>query len=354
MRTKNVHLLVTNSQDTDEQTYELQDFPTATKSDEMKIHDFLNIATFPVNRAVEDRAKKAVVRLVQPMHKHSEVDILIYTGETTNTPAFFKKGAMYVLDGNTRQYCWNKHINGQVVSTKTTKIPIPNKVNVRYYELDDPYAAISLYRTIDSMEAVETKGNVLTGAFRAKNLLERFTSTKLKRGQIAGAMMIAAPFGPKQETVVPGIKDLYDQTEHLKEALVLFDKNDIPGKGHFHVQPTMGMAMLAGQAMEFDNRWLAAIEELRDINLKTLRLKPHTFSHPAIEMLALGNVENVVGVHNALPYDIGMGQAPTVVKNYLAYCWKCYIDDVKNISTDYYKDMVNAYPKLVNEVNDLE
>lgn len=350
MSSTNVHPLVIED-DTDEQTYELQDFPTATKSELMPIKDFLSIATFPVNREVEDRAKKAVVRLVQPMHKHSEVDILIYTGETTNKPAFFKKGAMYVLDGNTRQYCWSKHLNGQVVSPRTTKIPVPKNVNVRYYELDDPYAAISLYRTIDSMEAVETKGNLLTGAFRSKNLLEKFTNTKLKRGQMATAMMVAAPFGPKQELVVPGIKDLFDQTEHLKEALVLFDKNDVPGKGHFHVQPTMGMAMLAGQAMGFDNRWLAAIEELRAINLKTLRMEEPEFSHPAIRMLALGNVHNMVNVHNAMPYDIGMGQAPMIVKNYLAYCWKCFIDDVKDPSFDYDK-MINAYPKLVNEVND--
>lgn len=332
-------------------TFELTDFPMATEVKTMKLDEFLKVATFPINRDVESRAKKAVTRLTKAMHKHAEVDLLHYTGPTTTTPAFFKNGSTYVLDGNTRQHCWRKHyLEGQLVNTKTTTIPVPKQVAVRTYEISDPYEAMALYYIIDSVDAVETKADKITGAFRAKNLLDRFKNPKLKRGAIGTALNVGCPYGGKSLMQTPGVKDLLDQVGILTEPLVQMDKLDAPGKGHFHVQPATGMALLAGVKMDCSQEWLQAVEELADIDLKLVGYEDREYSHPAIEALVKGNVGNPVGVHNAMPYDIGYGQNPAVVLNYLAYCWNALIND-REIPEDITEtDIANAYYELWADV----
>ena len=102
-------------------TFELQKFPMPKEgTSSIKVDEFLTYPNFPIQREIENRAKKAVVRLSTAMHKHAEVDLLHYTGPTTSTPAFFQHDATYVLDGNTRQYCWKKHYTDkQIVNSKT-------------------------------------------------------------------------------------------------------------------------------------------------------------------------------------------------------------------------------------------
>ena len=335
----------------EEKTFELTDFPMATEVKTMRLDEFLKVPTFPINRDVESRAKKAVTRLTNPMHKHAEVDLLHYTGPTTTVPAFFKTGSTYVLDGNTRQHCWRKHYaEGQIVNNKTTVIPVPKEVAVRTYEINDPYEACALYYIIDSVDAVETKADKITGAFRAKNLLDRFKNPKLKKGTIGTALNVGCPYGGKSLMQTPKVKDLLDQVGVLTDPLIQMDKLDAPGKGHFHVQPATGMALLAGIKMDCSQEWLQAVEELADVDLKLVNYENREYSHPVIKALIDGNVNNPVGVHNALPYDIGHGQNPAIVLNYLAYCWNCYINDKDLPETISESDISNAYYELWADV----
>jgi hypothetical protein len=328
-------------------TFELTDFPMASEVTTMSLDNFLKVATFPINRDVEHRAKKAVTRLTKAMHKHAEIDLLYYTGPTTTTPAFFKQGSTYVLDGNTRQHIWRKHYQeGQVVNSNTTNIPVPKNVAVRTYEINDPYEACSLYYIIDSVDAVETKADKITGAFRAKNLLERFKNPKLKRGTIGTALNVSCPYGGKSLMQTPGVKDLLDQVGILEEPLIQMDKLNAPGNGHFHVQPATGMAILAGIKMECSQAWIQAVEELADADIRLFGYEDKEYSHSAIEALLRGNVQNPVGVHNALPYDIGHGQNPAIVLNYLAYCWNALIKDEEVSESVSEADIANAYYEL--------
>jgi len=328
-------------------TYVKENFPMPANSTKMSLDDFLKIPTFPINRDVEARAKKAVTRLTKAMPKHAEVDVLRYTGKTTTKPAFFKHGQEYVLDGNTRKRVWKKHYSeGQVVNTKVQSIPVPNEVHVNTYEIDDPYQAMALYYIIDSVDAVETKADKITGAFRAKNLLQRFANTKLKKGSIGGALNVGCPYGGKSLMQTPGVKDLHDQVEMLEDTLVHMDKLNAPGRGHFHVQPATGMALLAGVAMDCSDEWLSIVEQLSSVDLKLFYYTEQKFSSKAVEALVRGNLENTVGVHNALPYDIGYGQNPALVSNYLAYCWNCIIKG-EEIAEDITENTIaNAYYEL--------
>jgi hypothetical protein len=332
-----------------EETCVVEDFPMSSDGTIWPIDNFLDVPTFPVNRKVEIRAKKQAPLLTKKMHKHSEVDILHYTGKTTNEPAYFKQGSYYVLDGNTRQYCWKRHYReGQVVDKGTTVIPVPRNVNVRIYTMDSAQDAVDLYYTIDSPDAVETKGDKLTGAFRAEQLLDKFRNKKLQKGQIAGAMMIAAPFGPKQQFATPDVDDIFSQTKVLRDGLVEMDKADA-FTGHFHVQPTIGMALLAGHIMDYSDKWISAIECLTKINVnETESLNEDDFEHLALYYLAKGNGENLIAEKDALPYKTGIGQKPFVVKNYLAYMWMMFINEDENISLDYDRHMRNAYSDMLH------
>jgi hypothetical protein len=331
----------------EEKTFALTDFPMPKEGTTMKLEQFLKVPTFPINRDVEHRAKKAVTRLTKAMHKHAEVDLLLYTGPTTSTPAFFKNGSTYVLDGNTRQHIWKKHyLEGQVVNTNVTEVPVPKEVAVRTYEINDPYEACSLYYIIDSVDAVETKADKITGAFRAKNLLDRFKNPKLKRGTIGTALNVGCPYGGKSLMQTPGVKDLHDQVDKLADALVHMDKLNAPGNGHFHVQPATGIAILAGLAMDCSDEWLATVDELSSVDLKLWNYEEQKFSSKSVEALLRGNVENPVCVHNALPYDIGYGQNPAVVLNYLAYCWNCIIKGEEVVEDITEETIANAYYEL--------
>ena len=334
-------------EDEEVNTYVKQDFPMPTENKLITLEDFLRRPTFPINREVEFRAKKAAERLSSAMHKHAEVDLLHYTGPTTSQPAFFRRDETYVLDGNTRQYVWKKHyIDNQIVNTNFKQIPVPSQVLSRVYTVDDPYLACKLYSIIDSPEALETKNHKITGAFRAKNLLDRLKNHRLKKGHIGGALKIAVPYGGKSLMQTPGIKDLFDQVDIVKEVLVNMDKLDAPGNGHFHVQAATGMAILAGVAMDCNDEWLGVINELATTKIKLYGYEDNKFSSSAVEALVKGNVQNVVGVHNALPYDIGYGQNPAIVQNYLAFCWNCIINGTEVPEDITESTIANAYYML--------
>lgn len=328
----------------EEQTFELTDFPMPSESKKLDLKQFLKVPTFPINRDVEHRAKKAVTRLTKAMHKHAEVDLLHYTGPTTSTPAFFQHGSTYVLDGNTRQHIWKKHYSDkQVVNTKVKSIPVPSQVAVRTYEISDPYEACALYYIIDSVDAVETKADKITGAFRAKNLLNTFKNPKLKKGAIGTALDVGCPYGGRSLMQTPGVNDIHDQVDRLSDALTHMDKLDAPGHGHFHVQPATGVAIMAGLAMDCSDEWLAVVDELSNTDLKLWGYEDKQYSSKAVEALIRGNVENPVGVHNALPYDIGYGQNRGLTLNYLAHCWDCIINN-KEIEQDIKESTIaNAY-----------
>lgn len=335
----------------EEPTFELTDFPMPSESTTIDLKEFLKVPTFPINRDVEHRAKKAVTRLTKAMHKHAEVDLLHYTGPTTSKPAFFKNGSTYVLDGNTRQHIWKKHYSDeQVVNTNVKLIPVPKAVAVRTYEISDPYEACSLYYIIDSVDAVETKADKITGAFRAKNLLDRFKNSKLKRGSIGTALNIGCPYGGKSMFQTPGVKDLHDQVDKLADALVLMDKLDAPGNGHFHVQPATGVAILAGLAMDCSDEWIETVDELASTDIKLYGYEDSNFSSSAVDALVKGNVQNPVGAHNALPYDIGYGQNRAVVLNYLAYCWNCIIKGEEVVEDITEEIIANEYSELLRSV----
>jgi len=338
---------------------ELVDFPSVKLLDDegnpmvrtMDIAAFVAMAPFPANRDVESRAKKAVLRLTTPMHKHNEVDVLYYTGPTVTEPAFFKHNTYYVLDGNTRKYIWESYLTGHCVHPKVTKIKIPNTLVYNRYDVNDAYEAIGLYYTIDSAEAYEKKPEKVTGAFRAQNLLGNFTNKKMKSGAIATAMNSACPLlsSKGQFTVA---EDIFEQTTMLRDVLINIDKLDAPGKGVLSTQLSLGIAMLAGVVMDTNNRWANAIERLINPEIA----KDILIDDDGIFWVTEGNERNVLEgeVENALPYNTGLFNNRKACLDYIAYCWTQYIDNIPMYDSPTAKQISNAYDKLLHKAWDTD
>jgi hypothetical protein len=331
----------------DSSTYEFVDFPKPSDRTTLPLIKFLEIETFPLNRDVEKRAKKAVTRFTTPMHKHCEVDIMTYTGPTTYEPAFFKHGEEYVLDGNTRQFIWKSHIDGKLVNTKITKLQIPKDVVINRYEFNDAYLAYQTYLTIDSAEAYEKKPEKITGAFRAENLLANFNNKKMKQGAIGTAMDAACPMeGSKGGFAVNGVNDLVDQVKTLKNVLIGVDKLDAPGRGVLSTQLSLGTAMLAGVILDpTDSQWITAIERLTHPDNDDIMI-----DNDGIYWLIQGNLENVMSpdMNNALPYNTGLFNDRKNCLDYIAYCWTQYIDNVKMDRAPAKSQISNAHLKLLS------
>jgi hypothetical protein len=333
--------------------FELIDFPSVKLLDDdgnpmvrtMDIEHFIKMSPFPANRDVEARAKKAVIRLTTPMHKHNEVDILYYTGPTVTEPAFFKHNTYYVLDGNTRKYIWESYLTGTCVHPKVTKIKIPNTLVYNRYDVNDADEAIALYYTIDSAEAYEKKPEKVTGAFRAQNLLGNFTNKKMKSGAIATAMNSACPL-VTTKGVFGVAEDLFDQTTMLRNVLIDIDKLDAPGKGVLSTQLSLGVAMAAGVVMDTNNRWANAVERL--INPEVA--KDILIDDDGIFWVSEGNERNVLEgeINNALPYNTGLFNNRKACLDYIAYCWMQYIDNIPMYDPPTAKQISNAYDKLLH------
>ena len=335
------------------ETYELKDYPKPVSVRQtMPLQEFFKLPNFPINRDVEKRAKKAISRLIDPMHKHAEVDVLHYTGPDTKKPGFFKHNRKYLLDGNTRQHVWSSYFKGQPIDINVIKMPMPRELIVNTYEINDATFACDLYNIIDSPEAVETKPDKITGALRGNNMLGNLQNRKIKKGEIAGALKIACPYGGRTIFTVPNVTDLTDQVQRVKEPLTWLDKMNVVGDGHFHVQFPTGMALLAGLAMDCNDRWLEVVGLLatKKEDIDKTDWKQDVYGD-AVYALQKGTVSNPINVDCALPYKIGQGQHPAIVQNYLAYCWTHIINNNKLRMNDVtVSSIVNSYSDLLRDV----
>ena len=327
-------------------------FPTFKEQKTMTLEEFLEIPPIPINRDTYQRRKSVVRNLQQPLPKHNEVDIIHYRGDTVFKPAHYQKDHYYVADGNTRQDIWRQTVQfGRVIDPNIPQLKVPMHITANIYDICDPTEAEEFYYSIDSVEAVETKGHKITGGFRANDLLNRLTNNKMKKGSIGVALNLACPTVNQRggnDLGIPGVHDVLDQVRILKDVIIALDKANAPGRGHYHVNSTLGITMMAGKAMETSSEWESLMSFLAngennldfkntDRNMSIddfVKLAEDNFANDsvarsAVIALLVGNLHNNVNTKNnvvSLPYFTGFGQNPTLVKNYLSYVWLEFMD----------------------------
>ena len=325
--------------------YEKLEFPSpANHQHKMALEDFLMLPPFPAQRNHELRAKKLEKFLTKPMFGHNEVDVMVYTGQTTHDPAYFKQHTTYVVNGHTRQHVWKSRLAGQQLSSVAT-LPVPTQVVVNTYEFADPQAAIDFYYSRDSLIAVEKKPDMVTGALRANNILANLQTPRIKKGLISTALDVACPFKPKSQFKVEDVETLIEQVAEMKESIVEMDKLSAPGQGSLSTQYALGVAMLAGIQMDHDSKWTTAINRL--IVNETDGI------NDGIDWLIKASVSNPTGdasLDNALPYNTGLFNDRAGLLDYVAYCWQAYFAGRKLTQAPNKRDILNAYSKMLHLV----
>jgi hypothetical protein len=278
---------------------------------------------------------------------------MVYDGPTITSPAFFKTGTPYVLNGNTRQLIWDDYLNGRLTNNKVTHMDLPKDVIPNYYTFSDAELAIELYYTIDSAEAYEKPAEKITGAYRAHNILANLQNRKIKNGAITVALNTACPW--KQGTwTVPGVDDLLSQVGMMRDVIIAVDKHNAI-KGVFSTQLSLGIAMLAGKIMGVDHPdWIQSVEMLNDEEQFDEYMKNPSdvveADNGAIYLWA-GLKDNPMDaadeMDNALPYNTGLYNDRKNSLDYIAYCWTTIIDGEFMHEPPRKSDIANAYAKLL-------
>ena len=111
---------------------------------------------FNRNRDVEPRVPKLTKILSK---KYSPTQIEYKVGLVVKPFEHYKKGEMFILDGNTRTAVYKK---------RTDLIP-PCDFDVKIYELENFDEAKTLYYSIDNSDAAEKSGEKITGLHREKD-----------------------------------------------------------------------------------------------------------------------------------------------------------------------------------------
>jgi len=164
------------------------EFQDVVKRKEVDIHQFLSIPSVPVQRDTEGRANtNAVKKMLRNLHpSHLEVAIAVLTKTCTYLGKQYKKGSIFVVNGNTRQFYWkNALINAEPRSDK-----VPSKVIAMVYDCDSMEEAVATYHTYDSADATEKKMQKLYGVFRLFDFDPK--SSKLQKGQVLSSLVISS------------------------------------------------------------------------------------------------------------------------------------------------------------------
>lgn len=158
---------------------------------DIPLREFLALPPSPFQRPIEARLKAAAVleALTQFRVEHLDVAIAILTKDVFDpeTNTLYKKGTMFVQNGNTRARVWYNHLMG----IEPMSDFVPDMVRATIYEFDSLEAIKSNYYTFDSMTSAERTKEKLAGlmstyySYEAKNNL-------VKSGQFLGALSWAS------------------------------------------------------------------------------------------------------------------------------------------------------------------
>lgn len=141
---------------------------------------------FQRNRDVLPRVKKLTKILST---KFSPTQIEYKVGLAVKPFGKYKKGDMFVLDGNTRTEVYKK---------RTDLIP-PCDLDVKIYELDNLDDANTLYYSVDSSDASEKSSEKVTGIHREREF--EAISKVLRKGQYNTALRAACRYGENENGV---------------------------------------------------------------------------------------------------------------------------------------------------------
>lgn len=227
------------------------------RTEEWSIDDFLKLDPFTRNRPVENRVKKKRQELKKKfLLTHLEVKV----GRAIQDFGPYKKGDLYVADGNTRSLVWRRYPELK-----------PNQpLMVTIMDFDSLKDSEDTYYSIDSSTSVETSQEKIGGYFRSIGYTP--ISKKMREGKITTTVTDATKFvkyfgeKPHKDATV------FDKIAFVWEELKFLDQWNLDSVRNLSSSLLSCIIMVAKKYGVNDQRFLRMIEHIKygtsDLNSK--------------------------------------------------------------------------------------
>lgn len=164
----------------------------------LSYEDYIDIPPAPFQRFTEGRAEQSKVKktLSKLRQEHLEVALAELTEDCTYNNEVYKKGSIFITNGNTRKHFW---VNG------LTDV-IPKDVYATIYMCKNMDEVRENYNTFDSMNAVERKQEKLYGIMAR---IHHFAPTceKLVKGQFLSGLNMACFYYDRNNYNQPSVSE---------------------------------------------------------------------------------------------------------------------------------------------------
>jgi hypothetical protein len=163
---------------------------------------------FQKNRDVLPRVKK-LTKILSSEYSPTQLEYKV--GLAVKPFGKYKKGEMFVLDGNTRTEVYKKRAD--------LIPPFPLKVTI--YELDNIEQAEKVYYSVDSATAAETSSEKVTGVHRERDF--NAISKVIKKGNYNTALKIACRYAENENGLYLQSATFEDRLDYFWDEIMFID-----------------------------------------------------------------------------------------------------------------------------------
>jgi len=168
-----------------------------------------------INRDTDPRLVKVTKRLEK---KYLPTHSVVFVGKSVEKFGKYQKGDLFRLDGNTRM---------DVYKIRPDLIPqIP--FTVILFDIDNIDDLKDIYYSIDSIDAVETSSDKMTGLLRDRDYTPK--STLFKKGQFKRALDLACQYGDNDKGEYLHLSSTSTKLDQYWKELMFLDKLGIDNK----------------------------------------------------------------------------------------------------------------------------
>lgn len=219
------------------------------RTEEWSVEDFLKLVPFSRNRPIDHRVKKKREELKKKfLLTHLEVKL----GRAVKDFGNYKKGDIYVNDGNTRALVWSKF--------PELRPSVPLMVTIM--DFDSMEDSEDTYYSIDSVTAVETSQEKIGGFFRSINYVP--FSKKVREGKISTTVNDATKFIKYFGDIPHKNATIFDKIDYVLKELKFLDEWNLDSVKNLSSNLFTCMIMI-GKKYGVDNeRFLKMIEHIKD------------------------------------------------------------------------------------------
>ncbi len=199
-----------------------------------------------INRDTDPRLVKVTKRLER---KYLPTHSIMFVGKVTQKFGKHEKGYYFRFDGNTRM---------DVYKIRPDLIPqIPFTVII--FDVDNIDDLKDIYYSIDSIDAVESSSDKMTGLLRDRNYVPK--SILFKKGQFKRGLDLACQYGHNEKGEYLHLAPSSAKLDHYWKELVFLDKLGIDNKHTRYSPNVLGCLFMVAKKYGVKNERLEILIE---------------------------------------------------------------------------------------------